>query len=184
MIETPLVFLPVLGSFLLHAPVLRFDLLSGLARPLDGSATLGGVRIFGDNKTWRGVLVMGTGAFAATLALRAWPWYAAHLPAALRAAHPLDLAVRIAVGTVVAELPGSFVKRRLGIAPGERLRSPAGWVLSLWDQGDFVPGIALMLAPVWVMPWPQVAASCVVVSALHVAVSAAGFAAGARRTVL
>jgi CDP-2,3-bis-(O-geranylgeranyl)-sn-glycerol synthase len=176
--------LPVLGSFLLHAPVLRFNLLAGLARPLDGGATLGGARVFGENKTLRGALVMGAGAFAATLALRAWPRFVDHLPASLRSADPFDLAARIAVGTVVAELPGSFVKRRLGIPPGERTHSPAGWLLSLWDQGDFVPGIALMLAPVWVMPWQHFVACFVAVSTLHVAVSALGFAAGARRTVL
>ncbi len=184
MTESLLLFLPVLGSFLLHAPVLRFNLLAGLARPLDAGAILGGARVFGENKTLRGALVMGAGAFAATLALRAWPWYAAHLPAALRAADPLALAALIAVGTVLAELPGSFVKRRFGVPPGERIRSPAGWLLSLWDQGDFVPGIALMLAPVWVMPWQHLVACFVAVSTLHVAVSAVGFVAGSRRTVL
>jgi len=50
-------FLPVLGAPILHAPVLRWDLPTGLQRPISR-------RWFGANKTWRGALVMtvGTGA--------------------------------------------------------------------------------------------------------------------------
>ena len=53
-------FLPALGGALAHAPVLRFDLLGPLKRPLDGGATLGGHRLFGDNKTLRGALLMAS----------------------------------------------------------------------------------------------------------------------------
>ena len=51
------VFVPVLGAPALHAPVLTFDLLKPLKRPLDFGATIGGRRVFGDNKTWRGAIV-------------------------------------------------------------------------------------------------------------------------------
>src|SRR4051812_50046796 len=54
-------FLPALGAALAHAPVLRFDLLPRLKRPLDG-----GSGVFGENKTWRGALMMSTGTLAAT----------------------------------------------------------------------------------------------------------------------
>ena len=57
-------FLPVLGAPLLHAPVLRWDLLPALGRPLDGGAHVGGRRILGDNKTWRGALCMTAGVGA------------------------------------------------------------------------------------------------------------------------
>jgi hypothetical protein len=45
------VFLPVLGAYLAHAPVLRFDLLPSLKCPLDGGATFRGRRLLGDNKS-------------------------------------------------------------------------------------------------------------------------------------
>ena len=64
----PWTLLPVLGAPLLHAPVLRFDLLTAVKRPIDGGRTFGGRRILGDNKTWRGALVMVTGVEAAALA--------------------------------------------------------------------------------------------------------------------
>jgi hypothetical protein len=62
-----LVFVPVLGAFVAHAPVLRFDLLQRLKPPIDGGATFRGRRLFGDNKTWRGALVMSCGIVLATL---------------------------------------------------------------------------------------------------------------------
>jgi hypothetical protein len=83
-----LVFAPVLGAYVAHAPVLTLDLLPWLARPLDGGATLRGRRLFGDNKTWRGALVMFAGVLGAALLLWQWPAYRHALPAAVRAAGP------------------------------------------------------------------------------------------------
>ena len=69
------VFLPVLGAYLAHAPVLRYDLLRSLKRPLDGGAKIRGRRVFGDNKTWRGAIVMFAGTFVAAVVLCRFGWY-------------------------------------------------------------------------------------------------------------
>ncbi len=58
MMPTLLLFLPLLGSLMLHAPVLRFNLLRCLKQPIDGGRTFRGRRVFGDNKTWRGALAV------------------------------------------------------------------------------------------------------------------------------
>lgn len=50
-VEVVWVFLPLLGAFIAHATVLRFNLLSTLAQPIDGGATIRGRRVLGDNKT-------------------------------------------------------------------------------------------------------------------------------------
>src|SRR6266498_898812 len=92
------VFVPVLGAPIVHAPILRSDLLPGLKRPLDGGLELRGRRVFGANKTLRGLLAM--------------------------------------VG---------------GVAPGTQRRSPAGALISIYDQGDFVPVVWLLLLPIWAM---------------------------------
>src|SRR3954464_8180587 len=70
------IFLPVLGMPVAHAPVLRFDLLPWLRRPISR-------RLFGANKTWRGALVMGGGTMAATVALYRVPEYRRRLPVEL-----------------------------------------------------------------------------------------------------
>jgi CDP-archaeol synthase len=174
------IFLPVLGAPLLHAPVLRYDLLRGLRRPIDGGRTLGGHRMFGDNKTWRGALCMTAGVLLATVLLFEWPWWREQLPEAVRAASPALVGLLIGLGTVIGELPNSLLKRRLGIAPGTRRRSGVGVALAILDQGDLVLGIWVMLAPVWVMPLDVGLVAFVAVSAIHMAINLVGFAIGAR----
>src|SRR4051812_44188194 len=70
------VLLPALGSPLAHAPVLRWDLVPALNRPLSG-------RLFGANKTWRGVLMMNGGTVAAAELLHQVPAYRRRVPQAV-----------------------------------------------------------------------------------------------------
>jgi hypothetical protein len=174
------VFLPVLGGALAHAPVLNLDLLKPLKRPLDGGATLRGRRLFGDNKTWRGAIFMSGGVLLATLALSAWPWYWDHLPREVREASPLLVGTLLGLGTVLGELPNSFLKRQLDIEPGSRRRSALGIALAVFDQGDFVLGIWLALAPVWMMTPPEALLAFAVVAAVHSVINVVGYAIGAR----
>jgi CDP-diglyceride synthetase len=174
------VFVPVLGAPILHAPVLTFDLLKGLKRPLDLGASVGGRRLFGDNKTWRGAIVMMLGVVAAAALLSLWPWYWHHLPGGIRDAGPWIYGVLLGLGVVVGELPNSFFKRRMGIAPGTQRRTLGGALLSFYDQGDFVLAIWVLLLPVWAMSVGQAALAFVVVTAVHLAVNVVGYAVGAR----
>jgi CDP-2,3-bis-(O-geranylgeranyl)-sn-glycerol synthase len=172
------VFLPVLGAPVVHAPVLRWDLLRGLKRPLDGGRTLRGRRIFGDNKTVRGAVMMSTGIVGAAVALHRVEAYRRRLPPALQEASPLAFGVALAAGTVGGELPNSFIKRRLDVAPG----SQHGLVTSVVDQGDLVLGIWVALLPVWRMPARDLLDAFVLVSGIHAAINVAGYLAGARDT--
>jgi CDP-2,3-bis-(O-geranylgeranyl)-sn-glycerol synthase len=174
------IFLPVLGAPLLHAPVLRWDLLAALKRPLDGGLTWRGRRILGDNKTWRGALCMTAGVVLATLALWHWEWWRGEIPDAVSASSPLLVGLLIGLGTVGGELPNSFLKRRLDIAPGARRRSPGGVALALLDQGDLVLGIWVCLLPIWVMPVWLAAVAFAVIAALHAVLNVVGYAIGAR----
>lgn len=173
------VFLPVLGAPVLHAPVLRFDLLRGLARPLDGGATLRGRRVLGDNKTWRGALLMSGGCVGAAGLLSCWPWYRSRLPEPLRD-RPLVLGLAVAAGTVGGELPNSLLKRQLGVAPG----ASGGAAFSVLDQGDLVLGTALALRPWYRMPVRELAISFALVSAIHAGVNVVGYAIGARSAMI
>lgn len=178
------VFLPLTGSFLAHAPVLRFGLLQPLARPLDGGATLRGRRIFGENKTWRGALTMGAGVVLMTLVLSRLPEYWSKLPLPIQRSGPLLFGCLLGLGTVLGELPNSFLKRQLDIPPGAQRRSIAGTALSILDQGDFVPGVWLLLSPIWLMSPAQAAAAFLLVVVVHLAFNRIGYAIGARKGVL
>jgi len=176
------VVLPVFGAHLAHAPVLRFDLLPKLARPIDGAKTFRGRRLFGANKTWRGAAVMFCGALGATLALSRWPWYRSRLPPELCEASPLLTGALLGAGVVVGELPNSFLKRQLNVPPGERSRSLAGTALSLFDQVDFVPATCLLLRPVFRMSRGQLIDATVFVAIVHLPINVVGYAIGARTT--
>jgi CDP-archaeol synthase len=114
---------PILGAPLAHAPVLRFDLLRSLKRPIDGGRALGGRRI-----------------------------------------------------------PNSFAKRRLGLAPGGHGHGPAGVVVSIVAQADFVLAACLVLAPVHRMTAREAGTAFAVVAAIHVPINLVGYALGARDT--
>lgn len=177
------IFLPLLGGFIAHAPVLRWDLFRGLKRPLDGGRTFRGRRLFGDNKTWRGALTMSLGITLATLALAQWPAYWTQLPPPVQSTSPLFLGMLLALGTVLGELPNSWLKRQLGIAPGAQQRSGLGTLLSIYDQGDFVLGIWLALAPIWAMRPLQAVLAFVCVVSVHALLNIIGYIIGARKTL-
>jgi hypothetical protein len=164
-----LVFLPVLGAVVVHAPVLKFDLFKSLKKPVDG-----GRGWFGTNKTWRGAVFMTLGPLLATLVL--WDL----MPDELRDEPALLVGLLIGLGTFLGELPNSFLKRRMGIAPGQRRTDPLGVALIVYDQADFVPGIALMLLPLWVMPIAVLLVGFVAVAAVHFLVNVIGYWIGAR----
>jgi hypothetical protein len=178
------VFLPALGGAIAHAPVLRYDLIPSLKRPLDLGAAPGGARLFGDNKTVRGALMMAGGTLAATFALHRVTPYRERLPAELRAAGPLRHGALLGAAVVLGELPNSVVKRRLGMGPGDRSQSALGVALAIHDQADFVLAAWPLLRPVWRMSARELGEAFAVVAGVHMGVNLAGFALGARSSPL
>jgi hypothetical protein len=100
---------PLLGGALLHGLCIRFKLASALARPLDGGAQFRGRRLFGDNKTFRGLLFVGLGT---GLLFPLW----VHLPdlARFTGLEKSGLGFGVGVCAMLAELPNSFLKRQSG----------------------------------------------------------------------
>jgi hypothetical protein len=123
---------------------------------------------------------MTAGVVMATVVLWQWDWWLDQLPGAVRASTPLLVGFLIGLGTVLGELPNSFLKRQLDIAPGSRRRSPGGVALAVLDQGDLVLGIWVCLAPVWVMPLWLAAVAFAAIAAIHAVVNVIGYAIGAR----
>jgi hypothetical protein len=178
------VFLPVLGAPAAHAPVLKWDLLQGLKAPVDGGRTLRGRRLFGDNKTWRGALFMTGGPAVAALALRRAGWYRRRLPAEVRDASPLLVGALLGLGVFGGELPNSFLKRQLDIPPGSQRKDAVGIAISVADQADFAVAALVLLRPVWKWSARDAAEVLAVVTAAHLVLNVAGYAVGARKSLV
>ncbi len=176
-------FSPLLLSAAVSAVVLRFDLLRALRRPIDAGRSLGGRRIFGDSKTWRGVVVPVAGCVAGVALQKV---FAADTRALAlidyRAVSPVWFGAAMGAGAMLGELPNSFVKRRLGIPPGKTAR---GWMAALfyvWDQVDLLTGAWPLLAP-WVHPSARIVLPSVVLAlAIHPLVALIGYLVGARKS--
>jgi CDP-archaeol synthase len=174
------VFLPVLGAALAHAPVLRFNLWPSLAQPIDGGRTFRGRRLLGANKTWRGAGAMFAGVLTATILLHRSRWYRDRLPPELRDVPPALTGSLLGASVVVGELPNSFLKRQLDIAPGEQRGSLSGIAVSLFDQADFVLATWLLLRPVFKMSVGQALDAAAVVTMAHLPINVVGYLLGAR----
>lgn len=179
---------PILAGILNMAWV-KTPWLRRLARPIDGGLTLpDGQRVFGDNKTWKGLLGMVVlGALAGLLL---------GLLERGTAAEGLNLFYRehadtnawstlvgalLGLGYTLAELPNSFVKRRLGISPGRPPEGAAKVAFIIGDQADSVVGCALVLALVVGISVPLFLAIIVVGAVTHVVLNLALYAFHLRR---
>ena len=184
---------PVIFSGVFHMFVVKQRWLSSLARPLDGGRCLRGRRWFGDNKTWRGVVVMiGAGAAAGAvqglcggaplsgLSALGGVWLVDNtaLGYALQygAAHAL-----FGLGYALGELPNSFLKRQLDIAPGKGGAGLMGALFFLLDQGDSVASCLLVGWLVFPLSGALVVLSITSLTLLHLALNAALHRGGVRK---
>lgn len=144
--------LPVIMAGLVQLWVLRRDLLPGLrAMPMDGGATFRGRRVFGDNKTWRGALVTITSTAITALLLAAindaFLHWSVLVPFAQQ--QPLAWGALLGTGYIIGELPNSFIKRQLDIAPGAMGKGATGRFFWVMDQLDSLAGMLLIVLPIW-----------------------------------
>lgn len=178
-------FSPLLVASGLSAVVLRFDLWPRLKRPIDGGLVFRGQRLFGDSKTWRGVAVAIVCCIA-TVGLQKHLLLGRPDSLALldyQDVNPFTFGSAMGAAAMLGELPNSFVKRRLGIAPGKTTRGPLAILFYVWDQVDLLT-TAWPAVSFWVHPAPRIVVMSFVVGlGLHPLVSAIGYAIGARRSV-
>jgi CDP-2,3-bis-(O-geranylgeranyl)-sn-glycerol synthase len=184
-LETIWLLLPLLGGALVHGLCMKYGWLGFLARPIDGGRTFRGRPIFGHSKTWRGPVAVAIGASAVfelqRRVLADLEGLSGLAPAGF-ASLPLWFGAALGAAAELSELPNSFVKRQLGIAPGATAKGPLSLLFYLWDQLDLLLGYWLVLAAA-IPPTPaHVAASLVVVAAIHPLSTLTGYLLGMRPT--
>lgn len=177
-------FAPLLFAAALSGLVMRFDWFPSLRRPLDAGCRWRGKRLFGDSKTWRGVVVAMVGCIAGTAIQKFLVGSQAQSIARIDYGQ-LDVLVFGSVmgaSAMAGELPNSFVKRRLGIAPGKTTHGWLSVVFYVWDQIDLLMFSWAALS-CWVrLDFTLVATSVAVTLLLHPLSSLIGYAVGARRS--
>ncbi len=179
-------FSPLLVGLALHGFCIKYDILASLCSPIDQGRSFRGKRIFGDNKTYRGVVVVSLGTMIGfglqSLVL--------HRSASIRGIELYDyaffksVAVGLAVGVaaMLSELPNSFIKRRFEIAPGRAAKGWKGAIFYVYDQIDFLLGAWLVLAIVVTVTVGRVLFSAGLLLVAHQLMSSVGHALGMRKT--
>lgn len=167
----------LIGTFTLaglaHTLWLKTAASARWAVPLDGGATFRGRRLFGGNKTFRGFLVMVPAAGVAF-------GLVARVVQAIRGdltlvglwglsppAYSL-LGLWAGLGFMAGELPNSFLKRQLGVAPGAAPSHPLLRPLCfLLDRIDSILGMLAALSLFVATPWRVWAGMLLVGPGIH-----------------
>jgi hypothetical protein len=114
---------------------MRQNWLSFARRPLDAGRSYHGKRIFGDSKTWRGVLVAAFGCILGVAIQKHIIGSRAANIARLDYAHVSVVVLGLVMGVtaMLGELPNSFVKRRINIPPGQTTEGWRAAIFYIWE---------------------------------------------------
>lgn len=150
--------------------------LFGGGRPIDGGKTMGGRRLLGDGKTWRGTAVGWLAGVLLGLGLNAVREPVADAVGVVLPTFPLGALLALSLGAMLGDIGASFLKRRTG-------RDRGAPVPGL-DQLDFVVGalaVTLLVAPGWffeTFTLPVLAVVALATPLLHVLTNAIAYLLG------
>ena len=152
--------LPVVVAGILNMVFVKAPFLESLKIPMDKGRKLNdGNRLFGENKTWKGFLGM---IVLTAFVMLFFQWLALSFEWANSVSlfpyrdwqFPLEGAFYgsiMGLAYVLAELPNSYIKRRIDISPGTNASGLKGKVFLIVDQADSVFGCVLFM-PIFYVP--------------------------------
>jgi CDP-2,3-bis-(O-geranylgeranyl)-sn-glycerol synthase len=133
--------------------------ITGGGHPIDfGKKFFDGKPIFGKNKTFRGFfsgLIVGT---------------AVGLLESVFFNYPLSFGLLLSLGALFGDLAGAFLKRRLGMAPGD--------LLPIVDQIDFILGAILFSLPLSILDLNLGIAVLIITPPIHLLTNFAAYKMG------
>ena len=142
---------PILAG-IVNSIFCKISILNSLKKPLDFNKKIKGKRIFGDNKTWKGLI--GYIIFNIIFMILVGIIYKACNIEKLNffyINHDNTILYNLLIGFLLGlfyalfELPNSFIKRRLDITPGKTIDGPKKYFFIFLDQADSVFGVALVV---------------------------------------
>lgn len=140
--------IPILISGFVLIFAIKKKFLSTLDIPLDNNLTLNKVRLFGNNKTYRGLVIFVTISIIVSYLLRFFYQRGYHdLIHPIFNASPFLIGLIYSLSYTLGELINSAIKRQLHIKPGELTKSKlnsAQYFLDLSD-GIIATGITLII---------------------------------------
>lgn len=138
-------FLPAYFANMAPPMAKKAGLLKSLAKPVDGGRKFKGEPLFGDHKTWRGVIAAMIAGIAVVL-IQTW-LYRFPLFKSLSLVYDYAqpgvylFAFLMPLGTVMGDIVSAFAKRRLKLKPGAKFLP--------WDQTNYVLGNLAVVEPVF-----------------------------------
>ena len=168
-----LLTLPLIVGGVLHMIVVKKDILSYLKKPIHQ-------RWFGQNKTWRGFVVMPFLTWPGVVISQKLETLIDPSSQLLNLRPGWLLALALGVGYCLAELPNSFLKRRLGIKAG--LASDKNkWFFVLLDQADSAFGCLFAYQLFLPLPWRIFWETIVFGTLLHLVINRSLYIIGVRK---
>ena len=140
--------LPILLSGLAIIIVLKLRLFTGLDIPIDLKITLNGKRVFGENKTLKGIVIMVSTAVLVSYALYLGykGSYSSYISPVFSKS-PILIGIIYSFSYIMGELINSFIKRQLNISAGKITHSKFRGLQEFFDLSDgiIVAVIALVI---------------------------------------
>lgn len=171
LLELLIFAIPVIFSASLHMVVVKFDWFAFLKFPLDHNKTWRGKRIFGKNKTYRGLVVMIFFSIAFTfgnkLLIDYFPKYENYNLLNFEEFSFAFYGFLYGLGYVLAELPNSFIKRQIGTKEGKTKNV----FMVIADQLDSVVGIMLLFLPFSELSFLHFGVGVVFFGFIHIAIN-------------
>lgn len=164
MLQTIYFFLP--AGFANMAPIL-FQWIPWLNTPIDSGKRFRSRMLFGDHKTWRGIvagLLLGT----------AIAYVQSFYPFGILPSGWIFLGLVQSIGALLGDLIKSFFKRQRGISPGKP------WMP--FDQLDFIVGAIIMTSLFFSIPLKFVISALILAPLFHIAANRIGYYLQIRQT--
>lgn len=151
---------PAILAGLFHMFLVKANLATQLTIPINE-------KYFGKNKTWRGVIAM---ILFGVLSCQIIIWIDRLLPLAPQVSFeplgPWLSGALLGLAFALAELPNSFIKRRLGVPEGKRPKKHF-ITFSLIDQADSAIGCAIVYGFLFEISWQSLFAIVVLGTLIH-----------------